>query len=428
MQVQYWVNDVGKQMVLLAWGVSRLRPGDLPAGPGGGPAAEVRSKPDHELVPYYQEANRRMEADPAVAAEIADWLRKLEAGEPTTTHTVREACDRMLGGLKESLARLGATIDLFVYESETIRDGTAAKVIADLRGSPHAKVDENGACYLDMAALGVGGKERFFFTRGDGTSLYPTRDVAYHLWKLARCDVGIDILGEDHKLESVQLRTALEQLGAPKLPEPVFYSFVRLPEGRMSTRAARVVFLDDLLDEAVDRAVAEVARRRPDLPAPERAEIARLVGVGAVRYNIVRVQAEKDFVFTWEDALNLEGQSAPFLQYAHARCAAVLRKADEEGVASAAWEAGKVTTAEERAVLWQVGQFPSVIARAAADRRPNLVSVTLHDLVEAFNKFYTNVPILKSPEVASRLAVVEAAKWTIGAGLDCLGIAALDRM
>src|SRR5213078_2034312 len=143
------------------------------------------------------------------------------------------------------------------------------------------------------------------------------RDLAYHLRKMERCDRAINVLGEDQKLSFQRLRATFQLMGIDWAPETIYYAFVSLPEGRMSTRKGIVVYVDDLIDEAIERAFAEVSRRRA---------IAETIGLGALRYNIVRVQAEKAITFRWEDALNFEGNSAPFLQYAHARACSILAK------------------------------------------------------------------------------------------------------
>src|SRR3989442_8856162 len=173
---------------------------------------------------------------------------------------------------------------------------------------------------------GRGGDKRGLPPRAGGRSLSPTRDIAYHLDKFSRCDMAITVLGENHRLEFEQLRTALRLLGERE-PEAVFYSYVVLPEGAMSARRGRVVTMDDLIEEAVSRALDEGRTRRPALPESRMREIAETVGIASLRYNIVRVQPEKKITFRWEEALNFEGNSAPFLQYAHARTCGILDKA-----------------------------------------------------------------------------------------------------
>ena len=173
---------------------------------------------------------------------------------------MRETTEMMLDGIIRSLTVTGRRGDRQVHLGVAVhprrqreRGGRAAE--EDLQ---YCK-EENGACYLDLETFGIHGKStKFFFTRADGTTLYTTRDMAYHLDKFSRADVLINVLGEDQKLGQQQLAAALKILGKECVPECVFYSFVSLPEGRMSTRKGVVVYLDDLIDEAVDRAYEEV--------------------------------------------------------------------------------------------------------------------------------------------------------------------------
>src|SRR2546426_11853855 len=179
--------------------------------------------------------------------------------------------------------------------------------------------EEDGARYIDLSAFGLeGDAAKYLFVRRDGTSLYTTRDIAYHLNKMGRCDIAIDLIGEDHKLSFLRLKAALKLMGVQWEPETIFYAFVNLPEGRMSTRKGRGVYLDDLIDEAIERAYAEVAKRRDDLSEAKKREIAETNGIGAGRDNNVRVQAGETIMFRWGGALNFEGNSAPFLQDPHA--------------------------------------------------------------------------------------------------------------
>ncbi|MCL2890998.1 MAG: arginine--tRNA ligase, partial [Methanomassiliicoccaceae archaeon] len=305
---EYYVNDVGKQVVILTWGISNI--------PKDAVEKADRDKTDHALVPYYRLANKMMESQPEVSEIISSMLRRFENGDPEVISSVRRTTEMMLAGLNETLTDIGVKLDVYTWESKYIADGSAGKVVEELKRSKYAGAEEDGARYLDLEEFGVHGvNKKFMFTRSDGTTLYTTRDIAYHLDKLSRYDRVMDVLGEDQKLGSKQLMCALEILSSDKMPEPMFYSFVSLPEGKMSTRKGVVVYLDDLIDEAVSRAYEEIRSRRSDIPEDKMREIARTVGIGAIRYNIVRIQPEKQFVFKWEDALNFDGNSGPFLQY-----------------------------------------------------------------------------------------------------------------
>ena len=453
-ETEFFVNDIGKQLVTLAWGVDHLDDDQLKALPGklremG--ASEEDTKPlealhaavthpgkvDHELVRFYQAATALARFDPKVAAEIAEDVRRIEGGDAEAMERVRAPCNRVLEGIRASLGRLRADFDRFTFESDFIVSGAVGDVVRRLKELPQAQQEE-GAFFVDLEPYGITGRNaRFVFLRADGTTLYATRDVAYHLDKASRCDRCLNILGEDQKLASRQVEAALDLLGSPWRPEPVFYAFVSLPEGKMSTRRGRVVSLDDLLDEAVDRARGEVDKRREDLGEDEKTRISEAVGVGAVRYNIVRVQPEKGITFRWEEALNFEGNSAPFVQYAHARACSILRKAGRAdlvahpekaagAVGDRRWIAGDPPSVKLLRVL---ARLPLVVEEGAESVRPHLVAGYAQEAASAFNEFYRDTPVLGSGEAEpSRTALVAAARSTLGATLDILGIEALTEM
>lgn len=416
---EYYVNDVGKQVVILTWGVNNIPPEDVEKAD--------REKADHALVAFYRAANRMMESDPEVQEEIADLLRRFEAGDSKVISDVRETAQRMLDGLKETLERINVELDVYTWESRFIADGTAKSVVEQLTASDYAGKEEDGACYLDLKDFGIQGKNtKFTFTRSDGTTLYTTRDLAYHLDKFKRADRVIDVLGEDQKLGSKQLCSALEILGCERKPEALFYSFVSLPEGKMSTRKGVVVYLDDLIDEAVARAYEEIRSRRTDLSEERMREIASTIGVGAIRYNIVRVQPEKQLVFKWEDALNFDGNSGPFLQYSHTRACSILRKAGEFKASS---DASKLTDEYEVALIKVLSRFGSVIEEAAEEGKVHMIPAYGHEVASAFNQFYASVPVLSSDdERDERLTLVLCTRIVLRNVLTCLGMGAPEEM
>jgi arginyl-tRNA synthetase len=414
---EFYVNDVGRQAVVMTWGVKHVK---LDAQP-------ERDKDDYRYVLYYQQANRLLEEDPDVLKEIDSMLYKLEHGDPDTVKLAREACERVLAAIMESLKRLNVHVDRFTWESKFVADRSVEKIIAKLKTSEYCR-EKDGAYYLELESFGISGREtKWIFTRADGTSVYTTRDLAYHLDKFARSDIAINILGEDHKLAMQELSAALSIMGQEKKPEIVYYAFVSLPEGKMSTRKGRVVNLDDLVDEAIDLAYDEVKKRRTDLPEERMREIARIVGIGALRYNIARIQAEKQIVFKWEDALNFEGSSAPFVQYAHARACSILSKAEGWG---RKFDAKHLTSSQEMDLTKLVASFPSVIADCAEDRKTHVLAGYAQDLAAQFNQFYRFVPVLKSEGAVrdARLALVEASMWTLRNSLNCLGLDAPEEM
>ncbi len=414
---EFYVNDVGRQVVVMTWGVKHLKLDEEPD----------RDADHYRYVLYYQKANKCAEEDPAVLKQMDEMLFKLEHGDEETVAIARENCERVLQEIKKSMKRLNIEYDGTTWESKFVQDGSVDRVIETLKRSEFC-VEVDGAYHLELESFGISGREtKWVFTRSDGTSLYTTRDLAYHLDKFSRTDIPINVLGEDQKLGMLELAAALKIMGVDRKPDVVFYSFVSLPEGRMSTRKGLVVYIDDLIEEATDRAYEEVKKRRPDISEEKMMRIARVVGVGSLRYNIIRIQAEKQIVFKWEDALNFEGASAPFVQYAHARACSIMNKAD--GL-SGKFDARHLITDHEKALVKLISSFPSIIEDCAENRRAHPLAAYAQELAAQFNQFYRYIPVLKAEgeNREARLALVEASRWTLRNVLMCLGIDAPDEM
>ena len=429
---EYYVNDVGKQVVVLTWGVNNVSDEDAEAEREEhartiGQNEKERDKTDHRLVANYRVANKKLETEESVRNEISDMLRRFEAGDHEVIDTVRHTAEIMLSGLKETLGNINVTLDRYTWESGYIADGSARDVVERLKKSDYAGETEDGAWFVDLKDFGIQGKNtKFTFTRSDGTTLYTTRDLAYHLDKFSRADRVIDVLGEDQKLGSKQLCSALEILGNENMPEPLFYAFVSLPEGKMSTRKGVVVYLDDLIDESVARAYEEIKSRRSDMSEDRMREIAKIVGVGAVRYNIVRVQPEKQFVFKWEEALNFDGNSGPYLQYVHARACSMLRKAGEFTHDT---DPSKLTDPMEIKLVKVLSRYEEVLRAAGNGKRVHMLPAYGHELAVAFNQFYAAVSVLDAgPRKDARLTLVECTKTVLADVLDCLGMGAPEEM
>jgi len=428
---EYYVNDVGKQVVVLTWGVNNVSDEDAAKNSEEhmkeiGQNEKERDKTDHRLVAKYRVANKRMEAEPAVQEEISDMMRRFEQGDKDVIDTVRHTAEIMLDGLRETLGQINVVLDRYTWESQYIADGSAKEIVEKLKTSEYAGQTEDGAWYVDLKDFGVQGKNtKFTFTRSDGTTLYTTRDLAYHMDKFTRADRLIDVLGEDQKLGSKQLCSALEIMGNEKVPEPLFYAFVSLPEGKMSTRKGVVVYLDDLIDEAVARAYEEIKSRREDMPEERMREIAKVVGVAAVRFNIIRVQPEKQFVFKWEDALNFDGNSGPYLQYVHARACSMIRKAGEFTHDT---DPKKLTEPLEINLVKILSRYEDVLKMAGNEKRVHMLPAYGHELASAFNQYYAAVSILNSEVRDARLTLVECCRTVLANVLDDLGMGAPEEM
>jgi len=429
----YYVNDAGRQMAVFTWAYETFDEADLPD--------PERDRIEYDLVRYYRAGNEFLETgDPAdvaeAEAEIEAILQGLEEGDEETFDRVRTVVDQVLSGMRECLRRLPAEFDEFVRETRFMRDGSTDEVVARLKEFDEAVYEEE-AWQLDLSDHGI--EKNLVFLRSDGTSLYTTRDLAHHEWKFDNYDRAVTVLGEDHKLQADQLRTTLDLLGndTSKL-ESVIYSYVNLPEGKMSTREGTGVDLDDLLDEAVDRARDEVTDRLDtrirddDLDENDVERIAHQVGIGAVRYDIVSKQPTKAITFEWDRALDFEAQSAPYVQYVHARACGILDEAAEAGIEpNPDVDIALLDSPEERDLLREIARFPAVVEEAADSLEPHQVATYTREFAEAFNAFYRERSVLNAENddvAAGRLALVAASKHAIANALDILGVAAPDSM
>ncbi len=406
-EVQYFVNDVGKQVATLLWGIKNIK------------IEEKDTRGDYRYVPYYQAAYRELEKNPEIEEEIQEFIWKYERGDEELHKMAEEYVGSVLKGIEESLKNINIYFDNFVWESSLVN---RAKEVADSL-KDYLKEDD-GAFYIDLKELGVEGKDRLYLFRRDGTTLYPFRDIAYHLLKGERARKNVDVLGEDHKLHFQAIKKIVEILNENIELDALFYSFVKLPEGKMSTRQGKVVYLDDLLKEAEAR-VDEIIKNR-EYEKEEMKKIRRAIAVGAIRFHILNVQEEKPMTFRWEDALNFEGESAPFIQYTYARAASILRKTNWNGEYSIEY----ISHPQEIKLLKLMAKYPSMVENAVRRLSPYIMARYAYTLASQFNQFYRDCPVLKADDNTknARLAIVKAFKKLIKDVLELLGIEAPEKM
>ncbi|HEV8049231.1 MAG TPA: arginine--tRNA ligase, partial [Thermoplasmata archaeon] len=230
---QYYVDDIGRQSAMVTWIWSKpidAWPPEIRATLEG--ADEREERPDQYLGRPYPAVSAYMKTHPEAAAELAVLAEQLERGEAPEAH--RRYCESILGGMLASLARVAVTFDELVWESSLLHDGSVDRVVDRLKHAPHAVIEENGAHAIDTTVYGLPKEDaRAVFVRGNGTTLYPTRDVAYHLQKFARFPRVIDVLGQDHLLHAKTLDALLAEIGEARRPEFVLYQYITLPgEGR----------------------------------------------------------------------------------------------------------------------------------------------------------------------------------------------------
>jgi arginyl-tRNA synthetase len=407
-EVQYYVNDMGRQIAIVVWGFDHLEFG-----------IHDGEKADAHIARIYVAANREIEKDTSITAQVDSLMQLVESGDMATVKKFKKEVSRCLEGFAVTLQALNVSHNRFVWESDFIRNGDTSRIIGKIRKLSQAREEETLA--LDLSEFGF--ENKYVIRRSDGTSVYAARDLAYHAWKAAYFDRIIDVLGADHKLIGSQLICTLKLLEM-RPPEIVHFEFVSLPEGSMSTRAGKFVSADDLIAEVRIKAFDEVTARRPELDEAARRQIAQSVALAAIRYDIVKVSPEKNTVFDWKEALNFERQSGPYIQYAHARACSILEKAGRFP------ECFDLKTESEIRLARQVAKFPAVIESVVTELRPHILATYARELADNFNSFYHFEPVLKSEgEVRDRrLTLVKAVKNTLKESLETLGIDAISTM
>ena len=456
-ETHFYINDVGLQVMIAAYGYSKVRDrvkGGKPDHVVGliypmtnaiveiselrkrleeakgdeekrelmkeldewvGVAYELRSK-DPELFDYLLD---RIKEDGDPKAAISRLNKDYEEGEREAVRIVRELCNAVIEGFKQTLSRIWAEFDSWDWESElTVWSGATDEAIERIRElAPWALDSSQGALVLDVdgvaSALGLKerwglvGKEipRLTLKRADGTTLYTTRDVAYALWKLERADKVINVIGAEQSLAQLQLKVVLALLGVRDVDSRYVhyaYELVRLPGAKMSSRRGRYVALDDLLDEAVKRVEQEVEERGWRLSDEEKREVAEIIGVGAVRYALLNVTASKPMTFDWEQAVNFERNSFPFINYTYVRALGILRKSGFEPTADV--DTTKLAHDYERELVLQMAKYPKLFVEAADELRPEVLTNFLNRVSEAFNSYYEEVNVIRERDEETRRA------------------------
>ena len=428
---EYYVDDMGKQVGILCWALENLDDEQVRAllAEGEIPIEESphSDKEDHARVLWYQAANLLKAQDPAVDSGVTELVQKSEEADEDILNRFEAAYQPVLDGMLDTLGRMGIAFDTFTKESRFIVDGSVEVLMDQLQSSELHGVAENGAHYLELESKGVKGKStQFYYRRGDGSSLYATRDLAYHQYKWTRSNHLLNILGEDHKLQSKQVGIALEELDI-QTPEVVFYAFTKLADGKMSTRRGNVVYMDDLLDEARARALETVREARSDLPEEKLLEIAESVGVSATRFNIARISPEKGITFRWSDALSLEADSAPFIMYSHARACSIQRKVGDvdlsEGLDASALSGSAADLVRRMAYM------NDELETAIDSRAPHNFCAWLSALAVDYNRFYRDNYVIEEGVVnVQNLILSELAREHLRRGCEAVGIIPIEEM
>ncbi|MEM2147160.1 MAG: arginine--tRNA ligase [Candidatus Bathyarchaeia archaeon] len=480
----YYVDDVGRQTAVIAYGYEKLgKPRPI-------------EKPDHFIGKIYTitscivEINRlkkELELAKLVSAEeeiakinreLDDWTaiafelkekypelfekllqkigedenpessinalnRAYEAGDEKARLLIREVSELCLEGFKETLSRIGVSYDSWDWESDLVWSGLVTEVLQKLKQTRYISAVggvlefEAGKVVEDLGLREKFGLRKDYevpsltLVRADGTTLYTTRDIAYTLWKFRKANRCINVIGMEQSLAQTQLKIALYALGYSEQAENLThfaYNLVTLPGYKMSSRRGRYITLDEVMNEAVERAYQEVSRRSPQLEEEEKRKVAEFVGIGAVRYALVEVDPLKPVEFNWDRVLNFEKNSAPYIQYTHARACSILRKASRKPE-KVSYDLLKAKLENE--IVFALAEFPEVFVEAAEFLKPNLIADYANNLADKFNTFYNAFPVLKAePQELSdaRLALVDAVRTVLRNALNLIGVFAPEKM
>ncbi len=380
-----------------------------------------------------EEAKAKAEAESPLMKEAREMLVKWEANDPEVRALWKKMNDWVYAGFDETYKMMGVTFDKIYYESNTYLEGKE-KVMEGLeKGFFYRK--EDGSVWADLTGEGLDHK---LLLRADGTSVYMTQDIGTA--KLRFADYPIDkmiyVVGNEQNYHFQVLSILLDKLGFEWGKGLVHFSYgmVELPEGKMKSREGTVVDADDLMEEMIATAkeTSNELGKLDGLTQEEADNIARIVGLGALKYFILKVDARKNMTFNPKESIDFNGNTGPFIQYTYARIRSVLRKAAEAGIAiPAELPAGIELSEKEEGLIQMLADFAAVVRQAGVDYSPSGIANYCYDLVKEYNQFYHDFSILREENEAVktfRLALSANVAKVVRLGMGLLGIEVPERM
>jgi len=389
----------------------------------------LEQAPIAELVRLYREVNVLEESDPDLKETVRHELVKLQQGDAENLEIWKQAVALSWKEFERLYGLLGITFDERLGES--FYNDELGPLVERLLSEKIAEVSEGAVCIFFPGSPELEEKP-CLIRKSDGGFLYATTDLATLEYREKRWkpDAVWYVTGAPQQLHFEQVFASARKLGVTTdLRHIAFGSILGEDRKMMKTRSGENVELGGLLAEAVERALAVVAEKNPDLPKADQEEVARIIGLGAVKYADLMQHRLTDYVFSWEKMLSFQGNTAPYLQNAYVRIRSIFRKAEVEGIST---EVAPIVVADsaERALTLQLLKFGEVLHTVLEDQRPNLLCLYLYELADRFHHFYEACPILKSEGSmrASRLALARLTSEILKTGLSLLGIGVPERM
>lgn len=418
-----YIGDIGLHVIKWLWNYQKHHNGEIPD--------EDRTR---WMGGIYAEADRRFEDDPSVEPEVRELFGRWDRRDPDITALWEKTRGWSMEGFEQIYDMLGVTFDKIYYESEV--EDSGKDIVKDLIARGIARDERpEGAVIIPLDEL-LGTKDKFrvmVILRSDGTSLYATKDLPLAVQKVEtyHLDQSIYVIDARQSLYMQQIFKVLEIMGYPwaKNLKHLAYEIVNLPGNvTMSSRDGTVVLLQDLVDEATRRALAIVRAKNPELPADRQQAIARAVALGALKYSMLARDNVKIVTFDWEAAMDINGQAAPYIQYAYVRANSILRKAGSDANVSIT-PAYDLSEAEIE-LIDLISRLPREIQRAAEELKPLYIANNSYEIARAFNNFYNQCPVLQADEAVRefRLRLVLAARQAISNSLAVMGITAPEAM
>lgn len=403
-EVHYYVNDVSKQIAMLV-------------------LANADKLKFEAMLKKYVEISKKVKDSEKIEKQVFDLLLKFEDKDPKIMKRFKKITDTCVKGQVKILSQLGINYDFFDYESNYIE--SSKKILEELQKTKKLFKDEDKRLVLDQKGTPVESKMKspvLVLTRGDGTGLYPIRDIAYTIYKMNRIKKNMIVLGEDQKLYFEQLSEVLKLL-CYESPEVIHYSFILLKENgkskKMSTRKGDVVLLEDFLNEAIEKAKREIAKRKTKGNP-------NIIGIGAVKYSILKTHSNKSILFDLDEALSFEGDTGPYIQYSYARASSILRKAKIKSP-NKKFEI-KDLEGKEFELVKKLSDFQEIVLKSYANLSPSHIANYSYQLAQIFNEFYHECPVINSKNEKFRISLVESFRYVIKTSLSLLGIDVLEKM
>lgn len=395
-------------------------------------------KGDHFVGDYYVLFSKKADGD--LKAEAQELLLKWESKDPKVMALWKKMNSWVLDGFKETYQRFGIKFEKEYFESayyekgkELVEEGLRKNVFRTVSEAKPVKFGETTYTSGTVAETSSGPK---FVLRGDETSIYVTQDM--YLADLRYNDFKFDqmvyVVASEQNLHFKQLFEILEKLGR-KYAKNLYhlsYGLVHLPSGRMKSREGTVVDADDIMDEVVSLAEKEVKKRHKSLTAKETKKRAEMIGLGAIKFFMLKIDANRDMVFNPEESLSFEGETGPYVQYTHARACSILRKAKSEQKMSVSDKVKFeiLNLSEDSTLIRLLYQFPEVLLKVGQTYKPHHLAQYLISLSQAFNEFYHKCPVIceRDQDMKARLLLVDSVRQVLENGLGLLGIKAPEEM